>query len=137
MDKKKILLIDDDVVLRNTLTLFLELRGYTVVVEEQGNTAFHTYRTASWPWFFVLSDFQFLPGLTISNGASLVAEILHYEPTQRLAIFSGEPDMAQRALSYLQGINRLNKEVEVPVFHKLAGSMANLCDAIEKLATAP
>lgn len=116
--KKRILIVDDDLCILEAFAMYFEMRGYEVVREEQGNKALHTYRTATEPWFFVLSDFQFLPGLSIKNGADLVAAILGIDPAQRLCIHSGEPQMAEKALSYLQAIKRLDPEVDVQVLQK-------------------
>lgn len=115
---KRVLIVDDDAVLREACATYLEAHGYEVVEEEQGNNGLHTYRTAEEPWFFVLSDFQFIPGLTIKNGSMLVAAILGINPDQRLAIHSGEPEQVHKALAYLKAIKHLPPDAEIRVMAK-------------------
>jgi CheY-like chemotaxis protein len=116
--KGRILIVEDDPAVRMAFVTYFETLGYFVAEEEQGNKGLHTYRTAKEPWTFVVSDFQFIPGLSIKNGADLVAAILADNPEQRLCIHSGEPDMAYRALSYLQSIKKLSPDAEVEVLQK-------------------
>jgi CheY-like chemotaxis protein len=118
LNKKRVLYVDDDPCMREAGATYLEALDYVVVQEEQGNKALHTYRHAEEPWDFVLSDFQFLPGLTIKNGAMLIAAILRENPAQRVAIHSAEPDLVRRALRYLQDIKQLGSNVEVQVLAK-------------------
>jgi CheY-like chemotaxis protein len=87
--KLRILIVDDDDVLRRWLRAQLEPRGIDVREESQGDEALATYRQNG-PWDFVLSDLYFYPGEKIRNGLDLVREILVMYPRQRLAIHTSE-----------------------------------------------
>lgn len=89
--KLRILLVDDDDVLRRWLKLQLEPRGYEVWEESQGDEALATYERMG-PWFFVLSDFYFYRGEKIKNGLELVHAISGITPGQRMAIHTSERD---------------------------------------------
>ena len=85
----RILIIDDDDVLRRWLRAQLEQRGFEVWEESQGDEALAAYESKG-PWDFVLSDFFFLRGESIKTGLDLVREIIRKNPTQRMAIHTSE-----------------------------------------------
>lgn len=101
---KRVLIVDDDPDVRESLSRWFKLRGYTVYAHADGHGAFEQYRE-SYPFVFVLSDFLFIPGQqksscgsVIHNGAELVREIRKLIPKQRMAIISGEPNVARDSL---------------------------------------
>jgi CheY-like chemotaxis protein len=85
----RILIVDDDDVLRRWLRAQLQPRGFEVWEESQGDDAFSTYEH-NLPWEFVLSDLYFFPGQKIKNGLDLVREIGRMNPGQRIAIHTSE-----------------------------------------------
>jgi CheY-like chemotaxis protein len=85
----RILIVDDDDVLRRWLRAQLEPRGFEIWEESQGDEALASY-SQNGPWDFVLSDLYFYPGEKILNGLDLVSAILALVPQQRLAIHSSE-----------------------------------------------
>ena len=87
--KLRILIIDDDDVLRRWLRSQLEHRGCEVWEESQGDEALARYRRSG-PWDFVLSHFYFYPGEEIRNGLELMREILLINPQQRSVIHTSE-----------------------------------------------
>ncbi len=102
--KKKILIVDDDIDLREGIARYLQMAGYEVTQESDGHMGFEVYREC-YPFEFVLSDFHFTPGrresscgCVIKNGADLVREIRKLVPSQPMAIISGEAKIANRAL---------------------------------------
>jgi CheY-like chemotaxis protein len=85
----RILIIDDDDVLRRWLRTQLESRGFEVWEESQGDEALARYRRSG-PWDFVLSDLYFYPGDEIRDGLDLMREILLINPQQRSVIHTSE-----------------------------------------------
>lgn len=87
--KLRILIVDDDDVLRRWLRAQLEPRGVEVWEESQGDEAFSQYENNG-PWDFVLSDVYFYRGERIRNGMDLVRAIAAINPGQRIAIHTNE-----------------------------------------------
>jgi CheY-like chemotaxis protein len=89
--KRRILIVDDDDVLRRWLRNQLEPRGFEVWEESQGDEALSAYERNG-PWFFVLSDLYFYRGEKIKNGLGLVRAITVITPAQRMAIHTSDRD---------------------------------------------
>jgi len=87
----RILIVDDDDVLRRWLRAQLEPRGFEVWEESQGDEALSAYERNE-PWCFVLSDLYFYRGEKIKNGLELVHAITGITPGQRMAIHTSERD---------------------------------------------
>ena len=87
--KLRILIVDDDDVLRRWLRTELEPRGIEVWEESQGDEAFSSYENNG-PWDFVLSDLYFFRGERIKNGLDLVRAIAEINPGQPMAIQTSE-----------------------------------------------
>ena len=105
----KILLVDDDDVLRSHLAKELEARGYEVVQTHFGDGGLHLYKKSG-PWEFVLSDFKFIPGPTIKDGVQLVTAIHAVNPLQTMAIMTSDAQGARRNLpKVLRGLPILRK----------------------------
>lgn len=92
-----ILLVDDDADVRESLARFLSDEGHKVSLEAGGDGAMSRYINRG-PFDFILTDFQFIPGKTIRNGADFVREVLQSNPEQRIAIMTGDHWAAQKAL---------------------------------------
>ena len=88
--KLRILVVDDDDVLRRWLCTQLEPRGFRVWEESQGDEALAAYLNHG-PWDFVLSDLYFFRGEKIRNGLELVQAIRAVCPEQPMAIQTSEP----------------------------------------------
>jgi DNA-binding NtrC family response regulator len=85
----KIFLVDDDDALRSLLATELENRGCDVHQSSGGDEAFHVWQRLG-PWEFVLSDFRFIPGTAIKNGAQLLAAIHGINPFQQMAMMTAD-----------------------------------------------
>jgi len=88
----RILIVDDDDVLRRWLRAQLESRGFEVREESQGDEALSTYQH-NLVWEFVLSDMYFFCGEKVKNGLDLVREIGRMNPGQRMAIHTSERNL--------------------------------------------
>lgn len=80
----RVLVIDDDEALRFWLKRELEPLGFDLSESANGDEALSVYKTAKFG--FVLSDYQFLPGRKIKNGADLVIAIHKINREQRMAL---------------------------------------------------
>jgi CheY-like chemotaxis protein len=87
----RILIVDDDDVLRRWLRAQLEPRGFEVWEESHGDEALSAYERKG-PWCFVLSDLYFYRGERIKNGLDLVHAITVMRPGQGMAIHTSERD---------------------------------------------
>jgi len=87
----RILIVDDDDVLRRWLRNQLEPRGFGIWEESQGDEALAAYEQNG-PWSLVLSDHYFYRGQKIKNGLELVHAITAITPGQRIAIHTSERD---------------------------------------------
>ena len=87
--KFRILIVDDDDVLRRWLRNQLEPRGFQVWEESQGDEALAAYENYG-PWDFVLSDLYFFRGERIRDGLDLVKAIGAVRPEQPIAIHTSE-----------------------------------------------
>jgi DNA-binding response OmpR family regulator len=103
-ENRRVLLVDDDPEVREAVAMFLRDKGYQVYQEADGSGAFDRFDHSS-PFVFVISDFQFFPGQRVSScgskirhGADLVREIRKLNPTQRMAIMTGDDHAAMKEL---------------------------------------
>jgi len=109
----KILLVDDDDALLSFLAKKLEEGGYEVLQTHFGDGGLHLYQTHG-PWEFVLSDYRFVPGVNIKDGAQLLTAIHGINPLQRMAIMTADPEEAMRKLPEpLWGLPVLRKPFKV------------------------
>jgi two-component system, NtrC family, response regulator HydG len=95
----RVLLVDDDDALRAFLAGELEARGFEVLQTHFGDGGIHLYQKNG-PWEFVLTDFRFIPGTTIKNGAQLLAAIREINPIQRMAMMTSDPTEARGKLPH-------------------------------------
>jgi DNA-binding NtrC family response regulator len=93
----KILIVDDDDVLRSHLAKELEARAFEVLQAQSGDEGLHVYQKNG-PWELVLTDYRFFPGTKIKDGAQLVTAIHGLNPLQQMAIMTSDPQGARRNL---------------------------------------
>jgi CheY-like chemotaxis protein len=93
----KILIVDDDDVLRSVLAKVLEERGCVVHQCSSGDEAFHVWQHGV-PWEFVLTDYRFFPGTKIKDGAQLVTAIHGINLFQQMAMMTSDTQGARRNL---------------------------------------
>jgi signal transduction histidine kinase len=84
---KKILIIDDDVVIRDSMSLYLSDKGYDVVIAENGIQGISKVKEQSFDLVFV--DFR-MPGLSGIEFLEMTKKIL---PKLPVVIFSGTHDI--------------------------------------------
>jgi DNA-binding response OmpR family regulator len=105
----KILLVDDDDGLRSLIAKELESRGYEVVQTHFGDGGLHLF-TKNRSFELVLSDYKFIPGQTIKNGAQLLTAIHAINALQQMALMTSDPHGAQGKLpKVLRGLPILRK----------------------------
>jgi two-component system, cell cycle sensor histidine kinase and response regulator CckA len=92
-----ILVVDDDDALRSYLARELEARDYKVVQTHFGDGGLHLYQKSG-PWEFVLSDYRFIPGVRIKDGAQLLAAIHRINPHQQMGMMTSDPKEAREKL---------------------------------------
>lgn len=97
---RRVLIVDDNEAVLDAMSASFEAWGYQVCTEESGDRALQSYQMNG-PFVFVLSDFSFVPGKKIKNGAMLVQAILGFKPRQELAVMTGEPRTARETLGAL------------------------------------
>jgi CheY-like chemotaxis protein len=109
----EILIVDDDDALRSWLTGELEARGCEVLRTHFGDGGLHLFKKHR-SFELVLSDYKFIPGQTIKNGAQLVAAIHGINSLQQMAIMTSDPQEARRNLpKVLRGLPILRKPFRV------------------------
>jgi DNA-binding NtrC family response regulator len=86
----KILIVDDDDALRSLLAEGLEAGGFEVLQTHFGDGGLHLYQKDG-PWEFVLTDYRFIPGVNIKDGAQLLTAIHGINPFQQMAIMTSDP----------------------------------------------
>jgi DNA-binding NtrC family response regulator len=111
--RMKILVVDDDDSLRSWLAGELEARGCEVLQTHFGDGGPHLFKKSG-PFELVLSDFRFIPGVKIKNGAQLVSAIHGLNPLQEMAIMTSDPQDARRNLpKTLRGLSILRKPFRI------------------------
>lgn len=109
----RILIVDDDDGLRTWLARELEQRGCDVHQSSSGDEAFHVWQRSG-PWELVVTDYRFLPGTKIRDGAQLVAAIHRINPVEKMAMMTADPKEARRKLPQaLQHLTVLRKPFRI------------------------
>jgi CheY-like chemotaxis protein len=110
------LIADDDDALSYYLRQNLEVRGFEVWEESQGDEALHAY-LYNGVWDIVLTDFQFFPGVEIRTGLDLVRTILNVNPQQRIILHSTQPprDCPCPTIRKPYGIEQLLRKLRMPI----------------------
>lgn len=94
---QRILVVDDDVPLREAVARYLRRCGYYVVTAEDAEVALAQTELGRPPFDVVVTDVH-MPGM---NGIELATVLLDRRPTQRVVIVTGDPNeaLARDALS--------------------------------------
>jgi CheY-like chemotaxis protein len=115
----RILVVDDDEIVRLLLRTVLERRGHSVIEAENGDEGLRCYRSA--PADLVITDIQ-MPGM---DGLQMIKELRSAFPTVKIIAISGEKSRLAAARSLSQGA------FEKPLY------MEGLLDAVQQFASAP
>jgi CheY-like chemotaxis protein len=84
-ETRRILLVDDEEMVRKAIRLILGLGGYDIVEAVDGEEAVHKYLEASPPFDLVVIDLD-MPRL---NGAEAMARIRNHHPEAKAIVLSG------------------------------------------------
>lgn len=108
MDKKRILIADDDAISRELVTIALQNAGYEVAVAKNDQEAVSLF--ASYQPNLVLTDLQ-MPRL---DGAGLLSHIKHIAPDTPVILFTAHSDLgAEREAQRLGADDYLNKPLDL------------------------
>ena len=108
MDKKRILIADDDAISRELVTTALQNAGYEVAGAANGREALALF--ASYQPHLVLTDLQ-MPHL---DGAGLLSHIKHIAPDTPVILFTAHSDLgAEREAQRLGADDYLNKPLDL------------------------
>ncbi len=99
MDKKTILVVDDEHIIRDLLSRSLKRLGYNVVTAAGGYDALELYRSQSESISLVILDY-IMPNL---NGIELLEKLREINPGITSILSSGQPD-AKLILETVDGI---------------------------------
>ncbi len=110
MEEPKILVVDDDIIIRDLLKMLLEKAKYKVDITENVDQAIDILEKEADNYFLVMSDYD-MPGKT---GIELLEYIKGHNPVIEVVIITGagSEDVAIRALR-LGALNYIKKPVEV------------------------
>jgi two-component system chemotaxis response regulator CheY len=115
----RILVVDDDKVVRLLLRAMLERRGHSVVEAENGDEGLRYYRAA--PPDLVITDIQ----MPVMDGLQMIRALRGDFPTARIIAISGEKSRLVAAQTFSQCT------FEKPLY------MEEFLDAVQKCASAP
>jgi CheY-like chemotaxis protein len=115
----RILVVDDDKVIRLLLRTLLERWGHSVVEAENGDEGLRYYRAA--PTDLVITDIQ----MPVMDGLQMIKELRGDFPTAKIIAISGEKGGLIAAQPLSQGT------FEKPLY------MQEFLDAVQKFASAP
>jgi len=83
----RILIVDDEPVLRELFSDFFTMKGHEVETANDGVEGLNAFRTAELPFEAVLSDYQ-MPRM---NGVLMLQAILELSPETRVVLASANP----------------------------------------------
>ena len=115
----RILVVDDDKVMRLLLRAMLERQGYSVVEAENGDEGLSYYRAA--PTDLVITDIQ----MPVMDGLQMIKALRGDFPTAKIIAISGEKSRLAAAQTFSQCT------FEKPLY------MEAFLDAVQKFASAP
>jgi len=84
-EARTILLVDDDVIVREIASEILTMRGYDVIEAPNGQEALQQMATVKRPIHLLLTDVM-MPGM---NGRELAEQLLAKQPSLRVVFMSG------------------------------------------------
>ena len=96
LPKARVLLVDDEEVIRDSLTLVLQFGGFEVVTASNVNEALQVIGSETFD--VLLSDLH-MPGA--GDGLTVVSAMRHSNPRAVTIIFSGYPEMKEAAAAIL------------------------------------
>ena len=115
----RILVVDDDQVVRLFLRAVLERQGHSVVEAENGDEGLRYYRAA--PADLVITDIQ----MPVMDGLQMIQELRSAFPTAKIIAISGDRGRLTAAQTFSQCT------FEKPLY------MEGFLDAVQKFAAAP
>jgi CheY-like chemotaxis protein len=115
----RILVVDDDEIIRLLLRTVLERRGHSVIEAENGDEGLRCYRSA--PADLVITDIQ----MPVMDGLQMIQELRSAFPTAKIIAISGDRGQLAAAQTFSQGT------FEKPLY------MEALLDAVQQFASAP
>lgn len=115
----RILVVDDDKVVRLLLRAMLERRGHSVIEAENGDEGLRHYQAA--PTDLVITDIE----MPVKDGLQMMKELRHACPTARIIAISGD----KRRLAAAQTFSQYT--FEKPLY------MEEFLDAVQAFASAP
>ena len=115
----RILVVDDEKVVRLLLRAVLERRGHSVVEAENGDEGLRYYRAA--PTDLVITDIQ----MPVMDGLQMIKELRHAFPTAKIIAISGDRGKLAAAQTFSQCT------FAKPLY------MEEFLDAVHQFASAP
>ena len=119
--QKRVLLVDDEYIVRKTLQDFLEDEGFYVGTAESGENGIDLLREA--PFDYCIVDMR-LPGM---DGNDFILGAHGMDPGLRFLVYTGSVDYVPPAGFRDFGITRTH------IFHKPIADMRTLSDALRRL----
>ena len=121
MMQKRVLLVDDEYMVRKTLQDFLEDEGFVVSAAESGEDGLALLREG--PFDYCIVDMR-LPGM---DGNDFILSAHGMDPALRFLVYTGSVDYVPPARFLGLGISRDH------IFHKPIADMRTLSDALRAL----
>jgi two-component system, cell cycle sensor histidine kinase and response regulator CckA len=129
LGSRKILIMDDEEMIRNVAGKMLEFLGYAVATASEGEEALRLYRdeiAAGGSFLAVLLDWHVEKGM---DGLETLRRLRQLDPAIKAILSSGYPDQDQQASRLAAGFAAvINKPYELKtlqaVFNRLAGEAA-------------
>ncbi len=120
---ERILLVDDDDALLQSIRAGLERLGYNVTAMADGAAALDAFQTSPSDWDLVVAD-QVMPGL---NGVDLAKQILDIRPEVPVVLCTGLIDSATRTSAIAAGVREFH--VKPVLSSELADCARRILDA--------
>jgi DNA-binding response OmpR family regulator len=93
MDKKRILIVDDEKAIRYMLTRFFQRSGFHIKTEATSEEGVKSYNQEKFDFDIVITDVN-MPG---EGGIELIRKIKLWKPSQKIIVISGNPDSLKKA----------------------------------------
>lgn len=97
LDRRRLLIVDDDAILRDALARFLRSRGYVVHTAHDGGAALRELRSQQYA--LLLCDVR----LPDAFGVELIDSALAHDPDLAVILFTGLPDSSVMTAAYEHG----------------------------------
>jgi len=107
--RPKVLLVDDEPSIRESLRKLLQAEQYDVILAANGKEAIETFRSATIQFDLVLTDLD----MPLRNGWASVDQLLEVDPWLPIILLTGMPN--QRELAETSHVSALvEKPIDVP-----------------------